>query len=127
MLTFKISLTLILALVLTGCATSKENFDCQYGKGVGCRSITEVNTLVNEGKLGENDPINPRSKSPAKLSDVSISSDFTSADSMIVQRVTEEHLRIWFAPFQDKQGHFHEASIIHTVLRPGFWQVQEGI
>ena len=26
-------------------------------------------------------------------------------------------------PFQDANGNFHEASVIHTLQRPSFWQV----
>ena len=42
---------ILCGLLLTGCAVTKETFDCKYSKGVGCRSITEVNTMLNDGKL----------------------------------------------------------------------------
>ena len=113
-------------LLLSGCSTTKSTFDCQYGKGVGCRSITEVNEMVNNDMLGKSSPsANSSAKSDQQKNNASISQSVISADTTIVQRVTEEHLRVWIAPFQDEQGHFHEASIIHSVLRPGFWQVQE--
>jgi hypothetical protein len=32
-------------------------------------------------------------------------------------------MRIWMAPFQDANGNFHEAAVIHTLQRPSFWQV----
>jgi len=101
------------SLLLIGCQVSKENFDCQYAKGVGCRSITEVNGMINDGKLAVKD---------TKMTAVPIKSTVLNSDNIKVQRITEEHLRVWLAPHQDNQGHFHEAAVIHSVLKPGFWQ-----
>lgn len=125
MITLKSVLFFMSFIILTGCATSKENFDCKYGKGVGCRSITEVNGLVNQGKLGKtanSDDLTSNGVASPPL----IHPNALHTDSMMIQRVTEEHLRLWIAPFQDKHGNFHEGAIVHTVLKPGFWQVQEG-
>jgi hypothetical protein len=44
---------------------------------------------------------------------------------MSVYRVPEEHLRVWMAPFQDDQGNLHEASVIHTTLKPGYWKMDK--
>ena len=111
---------LLMALILNlcGCSIANEQFDCKYGKGVGCRSITEVNGMVNQGTLGSNNIVASTKTTPRIQNVKTLGSD--------VERVTEEHLRIWVAPFQDEQGRFHEGSIIHTVLRPGFWQMVEG-
>ena len=117
-------LVLLTLLGLTGCSIPKESFDCPPGQGVGCHSISEVNEQVNERRLN---PDKPSKKSVnTTLLREQAPQDFNESvalDSLEVQRVSEEHLRIWFAPFQDEQGHLHEASIIHAVLKPGFWQV----
>lgn len=110
-----------LCLILAGCSTTRETFDCKYAKGVGCRSITEVNSMLNDDKL--NKAANFKATTTQKNSAISIKEDVISLDNVIVKRVTEEHLRIWLAPHQDEQGHFHEGSVVHTVLRSGFWQV----
>lgn len=101
----------ISSLWLIGCGV-RENFDCKYQAGVGCRSITEVNSMVNDGAL---------TKKNTGPNLVPIKSSALVAHGK-VQRVTEEHLRVWVAPHQDHLGHFHEGSVIHTVLKPGFWQ-----
>ncbi len=120
----KMTLFCFSLLTLTGCAaTAKENFDCKYGKGVGCRSITEVNGMVNQGTLGKTQSTLLKNSSAPML----LGSSLPGANGKAVQRVTEEHLKLWIAPFQDKQGNFHEGAIVHTVLKPGFWQVQEGV
>lgn len=113
--------------LLSACSVSKESFDCPAGKGVGCRSISQVNEMVNSGTLNptKKDTQKP-AKDPKDMSSAFLSADDFSTEGMIIERVKEAHLRVWVAPFQDEQGQFHEASVIHTVLRPGFWQVQEG-
>lgn len=117
-------LLLLPLLGLTACSIPKESFDCPPGQGVGCHSISEVNQQVNERRLNTDKP----SKKPvySALLDERHSvepQETTPTDALEVQRISEAHLRIWFAPFQDEHGHFHEASIIHAVLKPGFWQV----
>ena len=120
--TKKILILAVVAGSLSGCSITKETFDCSYGKGVGCRSITEVNTMVNNGNLvGANST--KTSKFAVKPAATSVKPEVISSDNMIVKRVTEEHLRIWIAPHQDEHGHFHEGSVVHTILRSGFWQI----
>jgi conjugal transfer pilus assembly protein TraV len=114
------TMSFLLFSLLTACGVSKENFDCKYGKGVGCRSISEVNTMVNEGQL--RDPSKPLANQPKNSVLEKHSSEFEALNP--VQRIQEAHLRIWVAPFQDEQGHFHEASVIHTVLCPGYWTIE---
>lgn len=40
---------------LTGCSLGIYNgdFDCPAAKGLGCTSLSEVNAMVTEGKLGD--------------------------------------------------------------------------
>ena len=40
-------------------------------------------------------------------------------DSII--RLPEESLKVWIAPYEDTRGHFHEASVVHMVVKPGKW------
>ena len=37
------------ALLLSGCSTYQETFECKPGKGVGCRSLSHVNQMVDAG------------------------------------------------------------------------------
>lgn len=46
------SASLFFALFLTGCmGVYDEGFDCPPGIGVGCKSISQVNMMVNQGLL----------------------------------------------------------------------------
>lgn len=118
---------------LCACSTTSETFDCPAGKGVGCKSVTEINQMIDQGALSgvpvAAEKINSTQAPPSlalantPLSDSRVS-DLRVSDEISVQRIQEEHLRVWIAPFQDTQGNLHEGSIVHTVLKPGSWQVK---
>jgi conjugal transfer pilus assembly protein TraV len=121
-------------LTLCSCSTTSETFDCKEGKGVGCKSISEVNHMVDQGALGERDVVSttpsPIFIVPTGFSEdkaANIPAEISLMDGVAVHRVSEEHLRVWMAPFQDEQGNLHEGSVIHTVLKPGYWQLQRGV
>lgn len=116
----KIKMQWLVVLALSGCSVAKEQFDCKYSAGIGCRSITEVNKMVTDGTLGSTNTINP------KVSVANSKVTTLNAEPIAVKRVTEQYLRVWLAPFEDSEGHFHEDAIIHTVLRPGCWQIAGG-
>lgn len=100
---------------ITGCATSNEQFDCAYQPGIGCKSITAVNKLLDTANSKElKPPVIIKPTTSAKLINTKPQ----------VQRITEQRLAIWVAPYQDAAGHFHEGARIHTVLVPGGWQLE---
>jgi len=145
-------LALSLGMILSGCSTTSETFDCKAGQGVGCKSISQVNKMVNEGSLGSeheasaHTPLStpvittasvfPDGASPSGVTHDAVSPDGVSrdlsgqdialSDDMVVHRIREEHLRVWVAPFQDHQENLHEGTIVHTVLKPGFWHIKGG-
>lgn len=128
--------SVMLGVTLCGCSTTSETFDCKAGQGVGCKSISEVNQMVNQGNFDsfvERDATLPRDKqSILPLESASPSTPIISGGSLpiepsnalMVHRMPEEYLRVWVAPFQDQQGNLHEGSVIHTVLKPGYWQLK---
>ena len=128
-LVHKALLALSLGIVLSGCSTTSETFDCKAGKGVGCKSISQVNKMVDEGSLGteqEGSAHTPLASPVITTASLSSGPDIALSDDMVVHRIREEHLRVWIAPFQDHQGNLHEGTVVHTVLKPGFWHVKGG-
>lgn len=122
----KIAIFGLAAISLSGCSTTSETFDCKEGKGVGCKSISAVNKMVDQGSFGESDagtnltlPV-PASPNNPKIQYVS----GPLSDDLAINRVKEEHLRVWMAPHQDDYGNLHEGAVIHTVLKPGYWNIQ---
>jgi len=135
------ALSVSLSLILGACSTTSETFDCKAGSGVGCKSISEVNQMIDEQVRGKETAGNKQSmllpqqtesfptpiisQNPPKIENLRASpmtaplSEYTT-----VQRVPEEYLRVWISPFQDEYGNLHEGSVIHTVLKPGYWQLK---
>lgn len=118
-------------ILLSGCSTTSEVFECEAGKGIGCKSISEVNKMVDNGKLANNEepdslkvsaPVFEKNAPIAGMREISLNEAVLS-DQPLVSRVREESLSVWIAPFQDEQGNLHEGSVIHTVIRPGYWQL----
>ena len=127
--TNKLCLTImVMGLLLTGCSSASESFDSEATKGVGSKSISEVNAMIDQGKIegikGDSDaskviaPVLLQSPLPTLNQETIVLSDHS-----VIHRQPEQHMRIWMAPFQDANGNFHEAAVVHTLQRPSFWQV----
>lgn len=119
----------LMLLSLTACSTASERFDTDATQGVGAKSISEVNTMINRGEIPgvRGDDQETRAISPlvstAPLPPVSLT-PIVLSDNTVIHRQAEQVMRIWIAPFQDQQGNFYEASVVHTVQRPSFWSAQ---
>lgn len=122
--------------LLSGCSTTSEVFECEAGKGIGCKSISDVNKMVDQGQVGGNSDDAQTLKTVAPVfTQNNLSSgakpvegnETVLSDQTLINRVREESLRVWIAPFQDEQGNFHEGSVIHTVIRPGYWQLTPNV
>ena len=49
----KSTLSLFLLIILTGCSSYKENFDCPVSTGMGCTSLSRVNKAIDKGRFQE--------------------------------------------------------------------------
>ena len=92
--------------------------------------------MVDQGQVGGNsdDPQILKTVAPVfaqnNLSSVTKPVDgneIVLSDQTTVKRAQEDPLRVWIAPFQDEQGNLHEGSVVHTVIRPGYWQLTPGV
>lgn len=116
--------TLCLMGLLSGCSIYKEDFaECGADKGIACKTLPEIHEIVNEqAAFTHNTSMSPivSAADPKQINHEEV----VLADKSIIQRAKEEYLRVWIAPFQDDQGNFHEASVVHSIIRPAFWQMQ---
>jgi len=127
-----IALNFLTIAILSGCSTPNETFDCPAGQGVGCRSISAVNQDINNGSILKEEmaeaSFNRQFVAPV-VSQVSPHTldlqEVVLSDKSIIQRGREQHLRVWIAPHADEDNNFHEASVVHTILRPSYWHLQE--
>lgn len=121
-------------LSLVGCASYQDNFDCKVGQGFPCHSLSAVKKKMSNNEIDlEGTP----AAGSMKQTEVSVinspdlffhdSSTHQSVESneMIIHRVAEKPIRVWFAPFQDEEGNLHESAVVHTVLSSGSWKIQD--
>ncbi len=108
-----------LALSLSGCSgLYKETFDCGSKDGVGCKSIAEVDALVNAQDpqvMGSKDLEPIRETRPVSVPPLVL------GPKGQVSREAEAWRRVWIAPFQSEDGTFYEGTRAHVLVRPGRW------
>ncbi len=120
----KLSITMLMIIQLTSCASYQEDFDCKAGSGVGCKSISEVNDMVNLGeplgKLTDDISIDELKDSQKENSFITYNMKHTaSADK--VYRAPEKTARIWINSFTDNKGDHIGETYVHTVIAAGKW------
>ena len=109
----------LLALVqLSGCASYSNDFACKAGKGVGCKSISQVNEMINENAITEEN-VKPHEAEKEHVFNYLPASN-PSAKSKVL-RIPEKTMRIWVNSFTDEKGDFIEETYLHTVVESGKW------
>ncbi len=91
--------------MLTGCTTYQEGFDCAAVPGVGCKSITQVDRLIDQGKLGnDEDTLGEKANT---LQDVK---PFDSS-------LKRQGVQVWLAPYEDENGTWHDSQTLFVPLK----------
>lgn len=121
---------LIGSLALVSCSPYSRDFDCGPSKGVGCKSVSEVNELINTGEIEEftdeecksckaDDILN---KKEVQIKEYPINQEAQINGKGSVIRKPEKVLKVWVADFEDEDGHYEEESVVHLVATPGKWE-----
>ena len=97
---------IITLLTLTACTSYKEGFDCEAVPGVGCKSISEVDHLIDQGKLGADDN-SSQENNPQKV----IKGDITQTEN------NKKGVHVWIAPYSDDEGVWHGSQSLFVPLR----------
>ncbi len=97
------------ALCLSGCMGVYEGgFECPPGEGVGCKSISEVNQMVNEGELPKSPSSSPEAKTPCKGCRVN--------EELIPSEASAPKPQIWYSPTFNKDPNNQQETIKTKVL-----------
>lgn len=96
---------IITLLTLTACTSYKEGFDCEAVPGVGCKSIAEVDHLIDQGKLGADDNSSQEDSPQGELT----------ADRKPLDRTRSVH--VWIAPYSDDEGILHGSQSLFVPLK----------
>jgi conjugal transfer pilus assembly protein TraV len=95
-------------LMLTACTTYQEGFDCAAVPGVGCKSITQVDRLIDQGKLG-----NEEESLEEKVSQPETSQKREPFDPSLKR----QGVQVWLAPYEDDNGTWHDSQMLFVPLK----------
>lgn len=122
------SLLLLPIIIASGCTPYGESFDCPPGHGVGCKSLSHVNRMVEEGELPlervtlEKPPLeraSPKSAfSQQKLMEAhSRVDDSVGKNGPIPLTPSQEApLKVWMTSYKDEEGILHGPSMLYVNL-----------
>jgi len=96
-------ISVLVLLGLTGCAGMSTRFDCAAKPGVHCKSIGEVNTLVDEGILPKKSVHSHQDKKPCCAAPILGANEINEQDNVF---------SIWMAPFKDAEGIQHSEAYL---------------
>lgn len=108
----KLIITVSLVLIVTGCTSMNSEFDCPNKPGVTCRSLDQVNSMIDKNMIGNDDAIN-KSGTIKTCSACSYTNKISNHKQSYVD---EDKVRVWIASYQDVNGNYHEESIIRAVV-----------
>lgn len=105
---------------LTACSTMNSNFDCPLAAGVNCKSLDQVNRMVDSGQIrGRNDITKISSTTCCNAEFEAFPTGSFSSGAPI--RYGETVQRIWIAPYEDTEGNYHQDNLIYTIMKDGHW------
>ncbi len=94
----RILIVFLVPFLLSGCQVYRSNFDCTPGKGIPCRSVSEIEAMIAE-----------TTKGPDILLEQTL-------DSLVEVRGCCAQKRIWVAPCQDFTGEIVPAHYLNFNL-----------
>lgn len=110
----RVKLIMLMSMVLlTGCAQMNGQFDCPAGSGVSCTSMKEVDRMASQGMFADNYGHSSKRVAISNRNTLSLQAP---------SRISENVLKVWFAPFVDSDDNYHQENEIHSVVDKGFWQ-----
>jgi len=122
---------ILLILSLAGCAAGNPNvsgqWDCPAQQGLACATIGEADaradTAIHVTPLA---PPSPGAAVPGRdASALPEALPVGTVGGVPETRVrdTEVLAKVWFYPFVDGGGHYHEGGFVHVVMRPADWRI----
>jgi conjugal transfer pilus assembly protein TraV len=108
-------------MTLTGCTGLNSRFDCPNQAGVRCKSLDQINGMVDSGQIRGRGAI-----SRVDVVDVTDEPAFqayhpNAMSAAAPMRSGETIQRIWIAPYEDTEGNYHLESYVYAVMKVSHW------
>jgi conjugal transfer pilus assembly protein TraV len=118
----KIILTLILFSItgfLTACSSMNSGFDCPNKAGVMCKSVDQINGMVDTGQLqGRTQQVTETGQFNTEFQLYTIAAQYYPGAPL---RYGETVQRIWVAPYEDTEKNYHQDSVMYSIVKDGHW------
>lgn len=111
---------------LSACTTNS-SFDCPNKAGVNCRSLDQINAMVDRGEIHGRMEDSGNRLASARIEQSDEHDEFQSFPSSPTFipgqpiRYGETVQRIWIAPYEDVEGNYHQDSVLYTIIKGGHW------
>ena len=104
---------------LTACSMNS-SFDCPNKAGVMCKSVDQINGMVDTGQIqGRTQQVSQSStQSNGEFQPYAISTGYYPGAPL---RYGETVQRIWVAPYEDTESNYHQDNVIYTIVKDGHW------
>lgn len=112
---------------LTACASLNSSYDCPNQAGVMCKSLDQINSMVDSGQIPcRNQPVvtsHCKKCSSKKIEQIqfqpyNLTTDYQPGTPL---RYGETVQRIWVSPFEDTEGNYHQDSMVYAIVKEGHW------
>lgn len=111
-------ITILMSSGLGGCTHYGETFDCPAGIGVGCRSLSQVNALVDQGILPQGDAEEESDDTDADDTQAA-ESGISITDEPVFDFLTKgDNPTVWLAGYHDSRGRWHSPRWVHLEDHP---------
>jgi len=108
---------------IAGCSSMGMNnkFSCGVGEGLGCKSVSEVNNIVDNSHISDGAiEHGSTKKEKASYETLSYVNGYTYGNSP--SRYPEKKIKIWFAPHIDEHDNFVEEMVVYSVVKDAYWK-----
>lgn len=118
---------LIMNVCYLSACTTNSSFDCPNKAGVSCRSLDQINAMVDKGEIHGRMQEDSSDLALTRINQSANSDEFQSfpSSSNFIPgqpiRYGETVQRIWIAPYEDIEGNYHQDSLIYAVMKDGHW------
>jgi hypothetical protein len=131
----KIALIVLLSGMLGSCSIYKSDFDCPVGHGVGCKSISEIESMILESKKGPDlflgmESVEEssncgtcKSSTKSKKSKSVPNSLFVTEDNKWVVKDPQKIRRVWISPHSLDSGAHVEGHYVYFSEGGENWHV----
>lgn len=103
--------------MLTGCA-EKSRFDCPYGKGPSCISMSEIDKNIKTNTNGKSSCSKTNCTKPNKGANVTLHVQ-TAANPAL--RVPETVLQMWVSPYEASNGIYYQQAYVNIIVKNASW------